>query len=439
MIARSALAALLLVPCLAAAETSPTETVRVVKVVTLDEAVQSALSHQPQLTQAVANAKAGVARADEARAGLLPQVNATGQVSRTQTTTTQQGVLLGQRVGSSTTIGNTWLGQVSVGQVLFDPGTFFSWRSAGESAQSLRDTADSTRLDVVSAVQSAYFTARADRDLVKVARETVDNDEAHLHQTEAFVEVGTQPLIALAQSRSALASAQLALIQAQNAYATARAQLAQAMGLETWGEFEVGDDTLPPVRGEEGALEPLLEEALAARPELASLGAQERSAEESRTAARSGYLPLVSAQGTYAEIGPTPDATKGSWSVGLNLTWNLFGGGITSAKVRESEANLDSLRAQEVGLRTSIRVALEQAVLGVRAAISSVDAAKEAETNAREQLRLAEGRYQAGVGSIIELGDAQVGASNAAAQRVQAEYNVSAARAALLRALGRAP
>jgi len=438
MIARSALAALLLAPCLTAAD-APKETVPAVKVVTLDEAVQSALSHQPQLTQAVANAKAGVARADEARAGLLPQVNATGQVSRAQTTTSQQGVLLGQRLGSSTTIGNTWLGQVSVGQVLFDPGTFFTWRSAGESAKSLLDTADSTRLDVVSGVQSAYFTARADRDLVKVARETVENDEVHLHQTEAFVEVGTQPLIALAQSRSALASAQLALIQAQNAYATARAQLAQAMGLETWGEFEVGDDTLPPVRGEDGALEPLLEEALAARPELASLGAQERSAEESRTAARSGYLPLVSAQGTYAEIGPTPDATKGSWSVGLNLTWNLFGGGITSAKVRESEANLDSLRAQEVGLRTSIRVALEQAVLGVRAAISSVDAAKEAETNAREQLRLAEGRYQAGVGSIIELGDAQVAASNAAAQRVQAEYNVSAARAALLRALGRAP
>jgi len=436
MIARRALA-LLFAPCLLAAE-APLPA-PAVKIVTLDEAVQSALAHQPQLTQALANAKAGAARADEARAGLLPQLNLTGQVTRAQTTTTSQGVLLGQRVGSSTTVGNTWIGQVSVGQVLFDPGTFFGWRSADASAKALRDTADSTRLDVISAVQSAYFTARADRDLTRVARETVQNDEVHLHQTEAFVEVGTQPLIALAQSRSALASAQLALIQAENAYATARAQLAQAMGLETWGEFEVGDDTLPSVPGEDGALEPLLEEALAARPELASLAAQERSAEESRTAARSGYLPLVSAQGTYAEIGPAPDATKGSWSAGLNLTWNLFGGGITSARVRESEANLDSLRAQELGLRTSIRVALEQAVLGVRAALSSVDAAKEAETNAREQLRLAEGRFQAGAGSIIELGDAQVAASNAAAQRVQTEYSLSAARAALLRALGRSP
>ncbi|HET6438852.1 MAG TPA: TolC family protein, partial [Anaeromyxobacter sp.] len=61
----------------------------------------------------------------------------------------------------------------------------------------------------------------------------------------------------------------------------------------------------------------------------------------------------------------------------------------------------------------------------------------EAETNAREQLRLAEGRYQAGAGSIIELGDAQIAASTAAAQRVQAEYNLAAARASLVRSLGR--
>ncbi|MGZ3425302.1 MAG: TolC family protein, partial [Polyangia bacterium] len=52
-------------------------------------------------------------------------------------------------------------------------------------------------------------------------------------------------------------------------------------------------------------------------------------------------------------------------------------------------------------------------------------------------LRLAEGRYQAGVGSIIELGDAQVAATTAAAQKVQADYNVSTARAQLLNALGR--
>jgi outer membrane protein len=64
-------------------------------------------------------------------------------------------------------------------------------------------------------------------------------------------------------------------------------------------------------------------------------------------------------------------------------------------------------------------------------------AADEALLNARERLRLAEGRYQAGVGSVIELGDAQVALTNAAAQKVQADYNVSTARAQLMKAIGR--
>jgi outer membrane protein len=45
--------------------------------------------------------------------------------------------------------------------------------------------------------------------------------------------------------------------------------------------------------------------------------------------------------------------------------------------------------------------------------------------NAELHLKLAEGRYQTDVGNIIELGDAQVALTTAAAQRVQAEYNIS--------------
>jgi len=321
--------------------------------------------------------------------------------------------------------------------VLFDPGALYRWRAARSGAEALRETESTTRLDVVSTVRAAYFAARADRDLARVARETVANDRAHLAQAQALVEVGTQAPIAVATARAALASAQLALIQAENGYANAKTQLAQAMGLETWDDFDVGDDTLPAVPGEEGELEPLLGEALRARPELASLSAQVRAEEQTKVADRTGYLPTVSARATYGAAGPRVNDTTESWTAGLSLTWSIFDGGLTHARVQEADANLDALRAQATALRTSIRVALEQAYLGVRAARSSVEAAKEAEASAREQLRLAEGRYQAGAGSILELQDAQLTLNNAAAQRVQAEYNLSAARSALLRALGR--
>ena len=83
-----------------------------------------------------------------------------------------------------------------------------------------------------------------------------------------------------------------------------------------------------------------------------------------------------------------------------------------------------------------IRVDIEQAQLNIRAAKATIAAVSEAETNAKEQLRLAEGRYTAGVGSIIELGDAQVALAQASANVVQAKFNLSSARADLLAALG---
>jgi outer membrane protein len=272
---------------------------------------------------------------------------------------------------------------------------------------------------------------------VAVARDTLANQEAHLKQVQAFVQVGTRPEIDLASARAARANAQVQLIQAENGYDTARAQLIQAMGVVRSTDFDVGDDVLPPIPGEEQPLEPLFTEAVADRPELASFQEQVRAQTLTRSAAKAGYLPTVGAQGTLSAIGPTLDYTYPNWTASITLTWNLFQGGATRAAVHLSEANLSLVSAQEEQFRQQIRLDVEQARLAVRASRATLVSAGDAEVAAKEQLRLAEGRYKAGAGSIIELGDAQVAAASASAQRVQSEFNLAASRAQLLRALGR--
>ena len=106
-------------------------------------------------------------------------------------------------------------------------------------------------------------------------------------------------------------------------------------------------------------------------------------------------------------------------------------------RVREAEQNLVASTAALTGEQLQVRFDVEQAQATLLGNRESVVAAQDAVDNAREQLRLAEGRYQAGVGTIIELSDAQVQLTNAAAQLVQAQYNLSTARARLLAALGR--
>jgi outer membrane protein len=135
-----------------------------------------------------------------------------------------------------------------------------------------------------------------------------------------------------------------------------------------------------------------------------------------------------------------PTITGGmAWNVwgGVQLTWPLFQGLLTHGQVREADAQVDAVRAERDRGVQQVWVAVQQAAATVRAAKEAVTASDEALTAARERLRLADGRYAAGVGSIIELGDAELGSTTAGAQRVAAEYALATARASLVLALGR--
>jgi outer membrane protein len=119
------------------------------------------------------------------------------------------------------------------------------------------------------------------------------------------------------------------------------------------------------------------------------------------------------------------------------LTWSLFQGGLTRAQVSEAQANVIGMAAQLDLMRQQVQSDVDGARLALRAAKESLSATREALVNARERLRLAEERYAVGVGSAIELGDAQVALTQASAQAVQADDRLATARAQLLRALGR--
>ena len=178
-------------------------------------------------------------------------------------------------------------------------------------------------------------------------------------------------------------------------------------------------------------------EALAARPEFAALSEGIRAQELTLGSIKGGYWPRLNLSTGVTTGGAEFDNLARNWSGGVSLDWPLFEGRLTRAQVIEARAKLLSLKSQFETLRLQVRLEVEQARLAIRAAKAAIEAAADAVVNARKRLELAEGRYQTGVGNMIELGDAQVALNNAEAQKVQADYNLAAARARLLQALGR--
>ncbi|MFT3842605.1 MAG: TolC family protein [Myxococcaceae bacterium] len=411
---------------------------------TLKQALDTARAHQPALLQARAATVAASARADETRAGLLPQVNL-GASYTLKTNNLTPGSVTGIGGSSdggtaiptaSTRVITPMNVNVSVNQLIWDFQTFWRWEASQKNAIAAEDQERAQLLSTLATARVAYFNARAQKALVKVGHDTLDNQQKHLAQAEGFVKAGTQPEIALAQSKSAVASAKVQVITAENNYESAKATLNQAIGLERDTNYDVGDEGENAVADEDAAVEELVTRAILARPELAALENQVRAQELTIRATKGGYGPSVSLVGSASAGGTDVSALVGNFSAGIVLSWPLFQGWLTPSQVHEQEANLDSLKASTEVTRQQVRLQLTQGWLSVRAAKGTVSAAGEAEDAAKTQLKLAEGRYQAGAGSIIELGDAQVAYTQAAATRVQAEYSLATARAQLLQALG---
>ena len=123
--------------------------------------------------------------------------------------------------------------------------------------------------------------------------------------------------------------------------------------------------------------------------------------------------------------------------MGLNLTMPLFSGFSSIEQVREATATVNSIEARQDNLKLQITKEVESAWLGGNEAAARMVSTLKEVAAANENKSLAEGRYQEGVGSIIEVTDAQAQALDAQTSNIQAMFDYYTALARLDRAVGK--
>jgi outer membrane protein len=421
------------------------------RVVTLQQAIETARSNAPAVQVAQAQVQVSDATRIRQQATLMPSLTGTANYLRTQanliprpgTTSIPRGNTStgGNVVQPNTDHNNKFYNSFQFGltasMLLYDfNGAINRFRSAKEAREASRDRAKAAELTSDLNVRTAFFQARVTRALVQVARETLDNNQRHLEQIQAFVDVGTRPEIDLAQARTDYANARVQLVQAENDYAIAKATLLRYMGVQGSLDFEVADEQIAPLQDEGTELDLLLRKALAERPDVTALTRDLRSFELQENGVKSGFAPAITGTTSLTAGGIELGDLRYNVAAGVGVTWPLLSGN-TVADLREARANRAVTEASIADIHLSVRLQIEQARLGLVAAIAANEAAHEALENARIRNQLAEGRYQAGVGNVIELGDAQLALTGAESQAVQAENNISTARAQLISALGR--
>jgi outer membrane protein len=410
------------------------------EVLTLDRAIEIAMRQQPSLRQSRAQLEAAQGRVDQSR------------VIRSPTVTLSASLAAGSTVprpcagNPAATCGGFFDPTASTGLAaqaswrIYDFGlTDANIRAAELSAEAAAAAIGTTTLDIRTDVEVAYLEAVARRRLVQVADATVRSEDAHLDQARRFVAAQAKDPIEVAQATSRDANARSALAQAQSNEAIALANLRSAIGWVDPANSPTVSATWPtPADAEPPSLAALVESARKNRPEIVQLDKELLAADASLTAAYAERRPVLSATASTQWSPDTDDATpQPSWNAGLTLSWSLFDGGRSAADARIARANLAGATAQRDLLLISLTSQLDLSRAQIIANHANVAASTEAVTAARAQLHLAEARYAQGLGSQIELADAQTAITTAEGNLVQAEFQLATAWAQLHRATAR--
>lgn len=396
-------------------------------VLTIDEAIETALKSHPQLIEARQNLNSAEARTGQALSSYYPQISIAADWNKGRTFLTPTESIKSTEVQTDS---------IYLKQTIYD---FGRTSGAVDAARGNRDAAvksiDITRQDLTLRVKSAFYLLMAAEKQVIAFKETVKSREEIFHQAQEFFNKGIRAKVDVARAEANLYVAKTALIRGENNREIARVELANAMGMESLGErtlTEPSPASLPlPERSRSQ------QEAFHNRPELQQLAALKLAANASLKTAKSSYLPILSgtASAGYADRDFPPGGNV--WAIGLNLTMPLFSGFSSVEQVREARANIGVIEARSNNLRLQIIKEVESAWLGGNEAAARMVSTEKEVAAASENQALAEGRYHEGVGNIIEVTDAQTQALDAKTAHIQAVYDYHIALARLNRAVGK--
>ncbi|HBS59988.1 MAG TPA: transporter [Firmicutes bacterium] len=392
---------------------------------TLQESIDLALRQNPGMSIAQSQLDAAQADVSKARGAFGPSLDAsTG------------GTYYGERKATLDNERDSYTAKLSVSLPLYSGGKLEGALGQAKANKVYYEKGyEKTKQQLVKDVTEAYFSILQAKDKVKLSEESVADMQSHLNNTQAFFQAGTVPKSDVLRAEVELAQNKQNLIKAQNSYNLAIAALNNLLGLDYRNEIVI-KDTLTYSKVDVN-LDQCIQTALVKRPEITQAESQIQAADEGIKVAKSGRHPTVSLSGAYGWSGteyPPPD--DDSWSVMVAAELNLFDSNVTKAGVSKAKAN--KAEAESAFRQTTDNITLEvkQSFLNMREAEERIQTSLKAVEQAREDLHIAEVRYAAGVGTNIEVMDAQVALTQAKTNYTEALYDYNVGKASLTRAVG---
>lgn len=394
----------------------------------LRDAEALAIKNNPQISVSRLNALASQQVTREVQSSLWPQarIDITGVDSAENSRIAAGGLnnpIIYERAAAGTT----------VSQLITDFGhTSNLVASARFNAKAEDQNAIATKEQVLVAVAEAFYNALQNRAILKVAQQTVDSRQLVVDQVGALTRSKLKSDLDLSFANVNLAQAQLLLLDAQNNDQAAMASLSAALGYTTLQNFQLAEETealVPPAAD----VNQLIGLAFNQRPELLALQFQSQSNERLRRAQRDELFPTISALGAVGDT-PVRNDHLSNWygAVRVNVDIPVFNGFLFNAREREASLRKQATDERLRDLRDRIARDVRTSWLEATTAFQRVSVSQQLLNQSNQALDLATTRYKLGLGSIVELSQAQLQQTQAQISNAQAAYGYRLASSVLL-------
>lgn len=398
----------------------------------VDEVVQYALAHNPDILTAVQNIQRASGNYINVRAGLLPKLNVqpgyTWLDPQIQNGQTPPGY--GSSGGiPSVQVNQAWNINFQGTQLLYDGWKTPALTEAAKLSEQiayfqLRQTIDRVVADVVR----QFYQVVLNRALVIANEQQVALYSTQVTDQQSRYDAGTVPRFNVLQAQVQMANAMPPFIAAENNLRVSLFRLVQLIGMDYPNiqnvkiPFDVnGDLGYYPRKIDENAS---IHTALQRNPSLKAQRSNILVTAKQVTAAISGWLPTINANGGYQiqsyKYDQSLSETIEGWFFGATGSWAIFDGLATYGAVKQAKATMQSAKITYDNAVRGVVTEVQTAISNLQQAKETIESQRATVEQAAEALRLSRERLDAGAGVQLDVINAQV-------QLLQAQTSVLSA------------
>lgn len=426
----------------AAALGSPQEVAQGPAVITLEQALEIALSENVSVKVADREIERTRYAKKGTYAALFPQIDASGSYQRTLKKQKMYVDIPGMEDGMEVGRWNNWSGGVSVAMPLVNAQLWESLRISGQDVELAVEKARSSRLDMVTQVKEAFYAVLLAKELENVYTQVYLNAKANLEKTQKKYNVQKASEMDLVRSKANLASSLPNLYDSENAVDLALWQLKAIMGVNLEENIDVAgtlEDYASQLKMDNSVSE---SSPLDRNTTLRQLAMQSEQLAAAVKAQQYAYIPSLSL-GFNFQMSATQNEfnfNEYKWTpysmVGLSLNIPIFSGGKRLASVKQSKIQLEEFQLQQQDAERQLRIALRQAIRTMDTNINTYNAALDALITSQKAFDIAQKSYDVGRSTLTDLNDAQLVLVQTQLSVSQSIYSFLVAKAGLEKILG---